>query len=89
MVSEQQLKTITEYVEEARKEGAEVYQAPCHIPKKGFYYPPTLITNVQTTSRVVQEEVCLRACSFCRFMIIFINVKYLRSIFMTFLQFSI
>ncbi len=57
VVSEAQLATITEYVEDARNEGAEIFQAPCETPKKGLYYPPTLITNVQTTSRVVQEEV--------------------------------
>lgn len=57
VVSEAQLATITEYVEDARNDGADIFQAPCDIPKKGLYYPPTLITNVQTTSRVVQEEI--------------------------------
>lgn len=57
VVSEAQLNTISEYVESARKDGAVVYQASYEMPKKGFYYPPTLITNVQTSSRIVQEEV--------------------------------
>jgi len=57
VVSEQQLKTISDYVEDAKNEGANVYQAPCNLPKEGFYFPPTLITNVQTSSRVVQEEI--------------------------------
>lgn len=57
VVSRQQLETISEYVDVARREGAEIFQAPSELPKQGFYYPPTLITNVQTTSRVVQEEV--------------------------------
>lgn len=34
-----------------------VYQVNAGIPKKGLYYPPTLITGVQTVSRVVVEEV--------------------------------
>ncbi|XP_066265133.1 aldehyde dehydrogenase family 16 member A1-like [Branchiostoma lanceolatum] len=59
LVDESQMKTIKEYVEEARKEGAEVHQVSASFPKhdKGFFYPPTLITNVQTVSRVVREEI--------------------------------
>ena len=59
IVDESQRKTIEEYVEDARREGAEVYQATECIPSKGCYYPPTMITNVQTVSRVVAEEVSL------------------------------
>jgi len=59
VVSQQQLDTINEYVEEAKSEGADVYHAPVKVPEKGFFYPPTLITNVQTVSRVVREEVGL------------------------------
>ena len=58
IVDESQRKTIDEFVEDARKEGAEVYQATACIPARGCYYPPTIITNVQTVSRVVAEEVC-------------------------------
>ncbi|XP_077975441.1 aldehyde dehydrogenase family 16 member A1-like isoform X1 [Styela clava] len=57
IVSEGQLKTITEFVEEARQEGAEIYQAPVPVPEKGLFYPPTLVTNVQTVSKIVREEV--------------------------------
>ena len=35
----------------------QVYQAYAHFPDKGCFYPPTLITNVQTVSNVVVEEV--------------------------------
>ena len=34
-----------------------VYQACASIPSKGCFYPPTLITNVQPVSKVVQEEI--------------------------------
>ena len=54
VVNETQKKTITEYVESAREEGAEVFQTEC---PEGCYYPPTLITNVNTASRVVMEEI--------------------------------
>lgn len=57
IVDESQRKTIEEYVEDARKEGADVYQATACIPSRGCYYPPTIITNVQTVSRVVAEEI--------------------------------
>uniref|UniRef100_H2Z2I3 Aldehyde dehydrogenase domain-containing protein n=1 Tax=Ciona savignyi TaxID=51511 RepID=H2Z2I3_CIOSA len=56
VVSEQQYNTIKEYVDEARAIGADVFQPDIPIPT-GFYYPPTLITNVQTVSRVVREEI--------------------------------
>lgn len=56
IVSPQQLKTIKDFVEEARNEGAEIYQAPIKVPD-GLFYPPTLVTNVQTVSKIVREEV--------------------------------
>ncbi|MEE6482821.1 hypothetical protein FKM82_013355 [Ascaphus truei] len=57
LVDETQKKTITEFVEEARAEGAEIFQASSAVPKKGLFYPPTLITGVDTTSRCVREEI--------------------------------
>ncbi|XP_069597656.1 aldehyde dehydrogenase family 16 member A1 [Ranitomeya imitator] len=57
LVDESQKKTIGEFVEEARSEGAEIFQAPGPLPKKGLYYLPTLITGVDTTSRCVREEI--------------------------------
>ncbi|CAE1271179.1 ALDH [Acanthosepion pharaonis] len=57
IVDESQRKTIDQYVEEARAEGAEVYQPAIQMPKTGCFYPPTLITNVQTVSKVVEEEI--------------------------------
>jgi len=59
IVDASQRRTIEEYVEGARQEGAEVYQVQLDkVPgKSGLFYPPTLITNVQTCSRVVMEEI--------------------------------
>ena len=54
IVDESQRKSVAEYVEEARAEGAEVFQTEC---PEGCYYPPTLITGVNTASRVVMEEI--------------------------------
>jgi len=57
IVDPSQRKAVEKYVEIARKEGNHVFQACACMPKTGIYYPPTLITNVQTTSTVVQEEI--------------------------------
>eukprot|EP00095_Tigriopus_kingsejongensis_P010019 snap_masked-scaffold1048_size67263-processed-gene-0.19 protein:Tk10019 transcript:snap_masked-scaffold1048_size67263-processed-gene-0.19-mRNA-1 annotation:"hypothetical protein CAPTEDRAFT_177352" len=54
IVSESQRASIKAFVDEAREEGAEVFQPDC---PEGCYYPPTLITHVNTASRVVMEEV--------------------------------
>ena len=34
-----------------------MYQACAGVPQKGLFYPPTLVTGVQTVSNVVVEEV--------------------------------
>ncbi|KAM7445822.1 hypothetical protein ABFA07_005798 [Porites harrisoni] len=57
IVDPSQKKSIAAFVEEAKKQGAEVYQACASMPSEGSYYPPTLITNVQPVSKIVMEEV--------------------------------
>lgn len=54
IVDESQRKSVAEFVEEAREEGAEVFQTDC---PPGCFYPPTLVTGVSTSSRIVMEEV--------------------------------
>ncbi len=55
IVDESQQRSIAAYVEDARLEGAEIFQtAGCPA---GCFYPPTLITGVNTASRVVMEEI--------------------------------
>ncbi|XP_065188322.1 aldehyde dehydrogenase family 16 member A1-like [Sycon ciliatum] len=57
IVDESQRRSIDEFVQRAKKEGADVHQACACMPEKGCYYPPTLVTNVSTVSYIVQEEV--------------------------------
>ena len=67
IVSEGQMRTIAEYVESAREEGAEVFQPDLPVPPHGLYYPPTLITKIQTVSKCVQEEVSfVISCKQCK-----------------------
>lgn len=49
IVSQSQLKSIAAYVDEAKEDGADVFQIQA---PEGCYYPPTIITNVNTASRV-------------------------------------
>ena len=56
--SQDQLDTIIELVETGLKEGGEIYQPKGWIqPENGYYYPPTLFTNVNSANTVVQEEI--------------------------------
>ncbi|MBT3612114.1 MAG: aldehyde dehydrogenase family protein [Flavobacteriales bacterium] len=55
--SAEQLKTIEKYIEIGKKEGGEIFQAKCSLPKQGNWCPPTLFLNVSQSNRIVQEEI--------------------------------
>ena len=55
--SRSQLDIIHKYVNLGKKEGAEFYQSGCRIPDKGFFFRPTLFTNVAQSNRIAQEEI--------------------------------
>ncbi len=55
--SKGQLQTIENYIEIGKKEGAEIYQPKCDLPKKGNWCPPTLFMNVSQSHKIVQEEI--------------------------------
>jgi aldehyde dehydrogenase (NAD+) len=55
--SKDQLNTINEYIKIGLKEGAEIYQPECALPKKGYWCKPTLFTHVAQSNRIVQEEI--------------------------------
>ena len=55
--SKQQLQTIQKYLKIGQQEGADMYQASCALPKKGFFCAPTLFTNVAQSNRIAQEEI--------------------------------
>ncbi len=55
--SAEQLKTIQEYLEIGVQEGADLYQASCPIPNKGYWVAPSLFLNASQSNRIVQEEI--------------------------------
>jgi aldehyde dehydrogenase (NAD+) len=55
--SKSQLETILKYIQIGKKEGSDIYQPACRLPKKGFWCPPTLFTDVAQSNRIVQEEI--------------------------------
>jgi aldehyde dehydrogenase (NAD+) len=55
--SRQQLDKIEQLVESGRDEGAEIYQPPCRLPERGYWFAPTVFTNVAQSYRIAQEEI--------------------------------
>ena len=55
--SRAQLEKIEELVASGREEGAEIYQPPCQLPERGYWFPPTVFTNVAQSYRIAQEEI--------------------------------
>jgi aldehyde dehydrogenase (NAD+) len=55
--SRQQLEKIEELVAAGQEEGAEIYQPPCHLPEQGYWFAPTVFTNVAQSYRIAQEEI--------------------------------
>jgi aldehyde dehydrogenase (NAD+) len=53
----QQLEKIQELVAAGEEEGAEIYQPPCRLPEKGYWFVPTVFTNVAQSYRIAQEEI--------------------------------
>ena len=52
-----QLEKIRELVESGREEGAQIYQPPCTLPEKGYWFTPTVFTDVAQSYRIAQEEI--------------------------------
>jgi aldehyde dehydrogenase (NAD+) len=55
--SAMQLEKIRELVESGREEGAQIYQPPCALPEKGYWFTPTVFTDVAQSYRIAQEEI--------------------------------
>ena len=55
--SKEQLNRIHELVESGVQEGAELFQSPCRLPTKGFFFKPSVFSNVTMSHRVAREEI--------------------------------
>ena len=55
--SKQQLAKIGSLVQAGIDEGAEIYQPPCKLPERGYWFAPTVFTNVAQSYRIAQEEI--------------------------------
>lgn len=52
-----QLQKIKSLVEEGREDGAAIWQPSWSVPKDGWFYPPTLCTDVSPAARIAQVEI--------------------------------
>jgi aldehyde dehydrogenase (NAD+) len=55
--SKAQLDRIRELVATGEAEGAEIFQPACTLPERGYWFVPTLFTNVAQSYRIAQEEI--------------------------------
>ena len=57
IVAPMQLERIRSLVERGAEEGAELWQPTWSCPEEGWFYPPTLLTNVDPADTVAQVEI--------------------------------
>jgi aldehyde dehydrogenase (NAD+) len=57
IIARVQLDRIQRLVEQGVADGATCWQPQIVMPTKGFYFPPTLLSNVHPTSVVAQQEI--------------------------------
>src|SRR5258708_30721978 len=52
-----QLQRIEKLVEQGKAEGATCWQPSWAVPQEGYFYPPTLFTNVEPAWQIAQVEI--------------------------------
>jgi acyl-CoA reductase-like NAD-dependent aldehyde dehydrogenase len=57
MVAKEQLERVVGFVDRARERGAKVLVGGAPIPGRGYFYQPSLVTDVKQDSEIVQKEV--------------------------------
>ncbi|CAL9551528.1 Putative aldehyde dehydrogenase AldA [Streptomyces sp. enrichment culture] len=55
--SQEQLTRITSLVEQGEAEGAERWSPACELPESGYWFAPTLFTNVTQAHTVARDEI--------------------------------
>ncbi|MGB0959359.1 MAG: aldehyde dehydrogenase family protein [Halocynthiibacter sp.] len=56
IVDQSQLQSIAQIMVANNTEGT-LYHAPCDMPETGYFYPPTLVTDLSPSSPLMQEEI--------------------------------
>jgi aldehyde dehydrogenase (NAD+) len=57
IVAPVQLRRIEKLVDQGKIEGATCWQPSWAVPQEGYFYPPTLFTNVEPASQIAQVEI--------------------------------
>ncbi len=57
LIDQSQLEKVSSLVQLGAEEGGKIWQPQCDLPAEGFYYPPTLLTDVQPAATLAQEEI--------------------------------
>lgn len=57
IVDSEQLNTITGLVQQGVDEGSTLWQPSWSCPKEGYFYPPSLFTDVSPSATIAQEEI--------------------------------
>ncbi len=55
--SAEQLARVEALVAAGEAEGAQRWSPPCELPERGYWFPPTIFTEVQPAHRVAREEI--------------------------------
>ncbi|GAA2338787.1 aldehyde dehydrogenase family protein [Saccharopolyspora halophila] len=55
--SAEQLSRIRELAEVGESEGAQRWSSPCELPERGFFFAPTVFSEVQQSMRIAREEI--------------------------------
>ncbi|HUW17011.1 MAG TPA: aldehyde dehydrogenase family protein [Actinomycetes bacterium] len=55
--SAEQLDRIRELTASGEAEGAQRWSAPCELPTRGYWFPPTVFTEVSPAHRIAREEI--------------------------------
>ena len=57
MVSQRQLETVEGFVDRSRQKGATVLTGGSRLDRRGYFYKPSVVANVNQDSEIVQKEV--------------------------------
>ena len=52
-----QLARVRELADSGDAEGANRWSPPCDLPSRGFWFPPTIFTDVSPANRIAREEI--------------------------------